>query len=57
VVRYQLDGLTLGEAVLAARSDARQRGISDLVVNWTLLGDPTVRLLDETGNRPEPKPR
>jgi len=57
VVAYQLNGMTLGEAVLAARAEARQRGINDLVVNWTLLGDPTVRLLDETGNRPEKKSR
>jgi len=44
VLEYQLDGLTLGEAVQQARVEARSRGIDDLVINWTLLGDPTLRL-------------
>jgi len=57
VIEHQLAGLTLGQSVLAARAEAFQRGNTDLVVNWTLLGDPTLRLLDETGNRPEKKPR
>ena len=44
VLQYQLDGLTLGEAVQQARVAARSRGIEDLVINWTLLGDPTLRI-------------
>jgi sulfur carrier protein ThiS len=52
VLRYQLDGMTLGESVRAARAEAQRRGINDLVVNWTLLGDPTVRIVDPTGARP-----
>jgi hypothetical protein len=44
VVSRQLEGLTLGQSVLAARIEAQQRGITDLVVNWTLLGDPTIAL-------------
>lgn len=44
VLTQQLNGATLGEAVLSARQTAAARGISDLVINWTLLGDPTLRL-------------
>ncbi len=51
VVEHQLDGLTLGQSVLAARNEAQQRGIKDLVVNWTLLGDPTIKL--DRADRPK----
>jgi len=44
VLEHQLAGLTLGQAVERARSEARSRGIEDLVINWTLLGDPTVTI-------------
>jgi|GEM_PF-1735949 len=47
VLARQLEGETLGSAVLAARQEAAERGIDDLVVNWTLLGDPTLRMVDE----------
>jgi hypothetical protein len=39
---YQLDGMTLGQAVLQARRDAAERGLRDQVINWGLLGDPTL---------------
>jgi len=39
-----LDGATLGEAVERARLRALGRGYTDQVVNWTLLGDPTLSL-------------
>ena len=39
-----LDGATLGEAVERARLWALGRGYTDQVVNWTLLGDPTLML-------------
>lgn len=44
VLIAQQAGHTLGQAVLMARQSAAERGIHDLVVNWTLLGDPTLRL-------------
>jgi hypothetical protein len=39
---YQLEGMTLGQAVLQARRDAAERGLDDQVINWGLLGDPTL---------------
>ena len=47
VLTRQLEGATLGSAVLLTRQEAAQRGIDDLVVNWTLLGDPTLSMTDE----------
>jgi len=44
VLDFQLAGHTLGQAVHLARGEAEGRGIDDLVINWTLLGDPTLRL-------------
>ncbi len=44
VLQHQLDGKTLGEAVLEARRYASDRNISDLVTNWILLGDPTLTI-------------
>jgi hypothetical protein len=44
VLTAQQAGYTLGQAVLMARQEAAANGINDLVVNWTLLGDPTLRL-------------
>jgi hypothetical protein len=44
VLSNQLDGLTLGQAVERARQEARSKNIEDLVINWTLLGDPTLRV-------------
>lgn len=44
VLEAKLAGQTLGEAVLSARTTAAERGIRDLVINWTLLGDPTIRV-------------
>ena len=44
VLEYQLEGLTLGQSVERARAEARSRGIEDLVINWTLLGDPTITI-------------
>ena len=44
VLQAQLDGYTLGQAILHARKAAADRSVWDLVVNWTLLGDPTLRL-------------
>lgn len=44
VVSHQLDGKTLGQSISAARQRAHARGMSDQVINWTLLGDPTLRL-------------
>jgi hypothetical protein len=44
VLSHQLDGLTLGQAVERARQEARSKNIEDLVINWTLLGDPTLRV-------------
>ena len=44
VLEYQLEGLTLGESVRDARAEAREQGIEDLVINWVLLGDPTLRI-------------
>lgn len=39
-----LQGESLGEAVRLAREAAAERGMRDQVVNWVLLGDPTLRL-------------
>jgi len=44
VVSHQLDGKTLGQAIEAARRRAQLRGMDDQVINWTLLGDPTLRM-------------
>ena len=44
VLSHQLKGQTLGRATLLARREAARTGLSDLVVNWTLLGDPTLIL-------------
>lgn len=44
VLARQQAGDTLGEAVLAARHQAADANIHDLVTNWILLGDPTLRL-------------
>ncbi len=51
VLAAQLQGYTLGESVQAARTTAAQRGIRDLVINWTLLGDPSLRLQHEAQQR------
>ena len=44
VLNQQLSGATLGEAIQVARERARMLNMHDQVVNWTLLGDPTLRL-------------
>lgn len=44
VLREQFAGKTVGQAIQAARVEARQRVMADLMVNWILLGDPTLRL-------------
>ncbi|MBL38773.1 MAG: hypothetical protein CMP07_10245 [Xanthomonadales bacterium] len=44
VLEFQLQGATLGTAVQAARSYAAEQGLRDQSLNWTLLGDPTLRL-------------
>jgi len=44
VIEHQVSGHTLGQAVQLARQQANQQGMADLVVNWVLLGDPTLRL-------------
>jgi hypothetical protein len=44
VLTHQLTGQTLGRATLLARREASRRNMGDLVKNWTLLGDPTLRL-------------
>jgi hypothetical protein len=44
VLKQQLDGLTLGQAVEHARQRARDQGMSDQVINWILLGDPTLKM-------------
>lgn len=44
VLEAQLQGMTLGQAVEAGRRAARDRAMPDLVINWTLLGDPTLSL-------------
>ena len=44
VLAAQLDGATVGQAVEAARRQARDIGNDDHVINWTLLGDPTLGL-------------
>jgi len=44
VLDFQLAGNTLGQAVFLARQEAASRGMADLVINWTLLGDPTLRI-------------
>lgn len=42
VQEYQLQGMTLGQAVLQARRDASDQGLDNQVINWGLLGDPTL---------------
>jgi len=44
VLHFQLQGDTLGQAVRKAAVRARQQGLEDQVINWTLLGDPTLRM-------------
>jgi len=44
VLNAQLDGATLGEAVQRGRNRAKLLGFGDQVINWTLLGDPTLRM-------------
>ena len=44
VLEKQLEGKTLGQAVHEVRSDAAANGLTDQVINWMLLGDPTLRL-------------
>jgi len=44
VLAAQLNGATVGQAVEAARRQAQAIGNDDHVVNWTLLGDPTLEL-------------
>ena len=44
VLNQQLQGATLGQAIQVARSRARMLNMHDQVVNWTLLGDPTLKL-------------
>jgi len=43
-LNHQVDGDTLGEATLEARRHARRTGMKDLVINWTLLGDPMLQV-------------
>lgn len=47
VLRHQLEGATLGQATLEARRYASETGMKDLVINWTLLGDPTLMMQSE----------
>ena len=47
VLNRQLEGSTLGAAVLSTRQEAAERGIDDQVINWTLLGDPTLRMANQ----------
>jgi len=44
VLEAQLQGDTLGAAVQSARVYAADQGLSDQVLNWILLGDPTLRV-------------
>jgi len=44
VLNQQLDGATLGQAIERARDRAALLGLDDQVINWTLLGDPTLKL-------------
>jgi len=44
VLDAQLRGATVGQAVETARRQAQALGNDDHVVNWTLLGDPTLKL-------------
>jgi hypothetical protein len=44
VLNAQLDGATLGEAVQRGRARAKLLGLDDQVINWILLGDPTLRM-------------
>jgi len=44
VLDAQLRGATVGQAVETARQAAHANGGNDRVINWTLLGDPTLRL-------------
>ena len=51
VLVEQMAGRTLGEAIVIARANAARRGHADLVINWTLLGDPTLQLQFSRGAR------
>ncbi|MFK8012311.1 MAG: C25 family cysteine peptidase [Marinicellaceae bacterium] len=44
VLEQQLQGETLGKAILSARILSRNLGYNDQVINWVLLGDPTLRI-------------
>jgi len=44
VLEAQLQGMTLGQAIEAGRHAALHQVMPDLVINWTLLGDPTLSL-------------
>jgi len=44
VLERMLIGSTLGQAIEFARGQAAELGYDDLVINWILLGDPTLRL-------------
>ncbi|VAW36177.1 hypothetical protein MNBD_GAMMA01-1130 [hydrothermal vent metagenome] len=43
VLEQQLNGETLGQAIYLARLHASTLGYSDQVINWVLLGDPTLQ--------------
>ncbi|MDT8322147.1 MAG: C25 family cysteine peptidase, partial [Xanthomonadales bacterium] len=47
VQELQLAGETLGRATLIARREAQANRMTDNVINWTLLGDPTLTLQSE----------
>lgn len=44
VLKSQLKGITLGASINQARKQAWLNGYKDQVINWTLLGDPTIRV-------------
>ena len=44
VLELQLQGKTLGDAIMSARLLSKSLNYNDQVINWTLLGDPTLRL-------------
>ena len=44
VLEQQLQGKTLGAAILSARTLSQSLGYIDQAINWTLLGDPTLRI-------------
>jgi len=44
ILEEQMEGDTLGKAVHEVRHEAAANGLADQVVNWMLLGDPTLRL-------------